>query len=341
MNTIPEMFREVARANATRPAIVAGSVTLTYAQLEKRVAILAAALDSLGARQGDRIALLLPNGPDFVVAYFAILVLGAIAVPLNEHYEKTELVYFINECGVSILVTGQEFQPLCETVLPMCTSTCRLFYVEDQPSGERSLDDFQALVHPDAPAIPVLLRFDRTTQTNCAHAYELGFELNSLLETLGFTPDDRFIGVAPFSHVNGLMRSMLACIRAGSALYPLSKFERYAVVDLIEKNWLTVFIAVPFMFSILAQTNFASSPDFSSLRYCISASAPMPTKFNRLFHEKFNLYVRQLYGSTETGTISVNLHPDIEHTLESVGMPIHGSRFKSLLTRVESRRPAK
>jgi len=83
---------------------------------------------------------------------------------------------------------------------------------------------------------------------------------------------------------------------------------------------------VPFMFSMLAKTNFRRPPDFSSLRLCVSSSAAMPPKLNQQFHEKLGVYVRQLYGSTETGTISVNLSPNIERTLESVGTPIHGVR---------------
>jgi long-chain acyl-CoA synthetase len=78
------------------------------------------------------------------------------------------------------------------------------------------------------------------------------------------------------------------------------------------------------MFIALAKTNFRRQPDFSSLRLTVSASAPMPKTLNQQFHERFGTYVRQLYGSTETGTISVNLSPDVENSLESVGTPITG-----------------
>lgn len=78
------------------------------------------------------------------------------------------------------------------------------------------------------------------------------------------------------------------------------------------------------MFGALAKSNFRRRPDFSSLRLCVSASAPMPLKLNRQFHEKLGVHVRQLYGSTETGTISVDLSTGIERSLESVGKPIAG-----------------
>jgi long-chain acyl-CoA synthetase len=117
---------------------------------------------------------------------------------------------------------------------------------------------------------------------------------------------------------------MMTSMRAGASLYPVAKFERRAVAELIEKQRVSIYIAVPFMFSMLAQSKFHRLPDLSSLRLVISSSAPMPTKHNQQFYERFGRYVRQLYGSTETGTISVNLTEDVEQSLDSVGMPIAG-----------------
>ena len=206
---------------------------------------------------------------------------------------------------------------------------CELFLVEDQAgisaTPGTSLRDMTAKVGPDAP---VMYQFSsgstgRPKRIARTHA-NLLFELDSLTRTLDLTSKERFLGVAPFSHVNGLMRSMLASVRAGATLYPLAKFERRAVAEVIEKNAISVFIGVPFMFSMLAKANFHRQPDFSSLRLCVSASAPMPKKLNQEFHGQFGQYVRQLYGSTETGTISVNLSGYIAGSLESVGTPIAG-----------------
>jgi long-chain acyl-CoA synthetase len=153
---------------------------------------------------------------------------------------------------------------------------------------------------------------------------QLLLELEALVSTLGITQEDRFLSVAPFSHVNGLMRTMLTSIRAGASLYPLPEYERRVVASMIEAHGLTVFIGIPFMFIMLAKSNFRRPPDLSSLRLCISASAAMPARRNHEFQERFGFYVRQLYGSTETGSISVNLEDDIAGSLESVGRPITG-----------------
>jgi long-chain acyl-CoA synthetase len=336
VKTLIEMFATVAKQNAGQTAIVDGQMAVSYEALEKRIASLAAKLYSMGVNPGDRVALLLPNGLDFVTGYFAIVTLGAIAVPLNDQYQQTELVHFLDACGVSFLITSKDHAQLCRHVLSKREAPCQLFFAEDQTEAGRRgggwPSDLKVEIDPDAP---VMYQFSsgstgRPKQIARTHA-NLLFELDSLTQTLNITREDRFLGVAPFSHVNGLMRSMIASIRAGATLYPLAKFERQAVAEVIEKNKISIFIGVPFMFSMLARANFRHRPDFSSLRLCVSASAPMPRKLNQQFYENFGIYVRQLYGSTETGTISVNVSPDIERSLQSVGTPIMGVEVEVLM----------
>ncbi|MGH7966108.1 MAG: class I adenylate-forming enzyme family protein [Candidatus Binatia bacterium] len=329
MNTLPEMFTAVAKQNAGRIAVVDGGQAIDYATLEKQMTVLARELHDRGVCPGDRVALLLPNGVDFVTSYFAIVTVGAIVVPLNDHYQQTELLYFLDVCGVSLVITSRAFAGLCQQVLALRKSPGTVFFVEDQPAASTGATLAVSEVHRVTdPEAPVMYQFSsgstgRPKRIARTHAHLL-VELESLLATLQVSGEDRFLGVAPFSHVNGLMRSMMASLRAGATLYPLAKFERRAVADLIEKNAISVFIGVPFMFSVLAKATFHRRPDFSSLRLCVSASAPMPQKLNQEFHQQFGMYVRQLYGSTETGTISVNLRPDIAGSLESVGTPLAG-----------------
>jgi len=329
MKTIPEMLSFAVKQYPERTAIVDGGKTTHYENLEKRISALASKFYRMGTRRGDRVALLLPNGLDFVTGYFAIAKVGAIVVPMNDHYQQTELLYFLDECGVSLIMTSKDFAPLCHQVLSMRQSPCQVFWAEDLTetfeSEYSSPDDFMVDIDPKAP---VMYQFSsgstgRPKRIGRTHA-NLLFELNSLTQTLNITSEDRFLGVVPFSHVNGLMRSMMASLRAGATLYPLARFDRQVIAETIEKNRISIFIGVPFMPSMLAKSHFRRRPDFSSLRLCVTASAPMPKKLNQQFYENFGIYVRQLYGSTETGTISANLSPDIKRSLDSVGTPIAG-----------------
>jgi long-chain acyl-CoA synthetase len=335
VKTIPKMFHLIAEQNAERTAVVDGQMCVTYSQLERRVNALAAYLQELGVRVGDRVGLMLPNSLDFLVSYRAIAAMGAIVVPLNEHYQLNELLYFLDVCRISVLITCEQFARLCQQVLSQYGGPCELILAE-QHATDRAHDPI--LFDPNAvqidPDAPLMFQFSsgstgRPKQIGRTHR-NLLFELDSLVETLGISNQDRFIGVAPFSHVNGLVRSMMASQRAGAALYPVAKFERRAVAKLIEDAQISVFIAVPFMFIMLAQGTFRPQPDFSSLRLAVSSSARMPAKHNEQFKQRFGMYVRQLYGSTETGTISANLSPDITDTLDSVGTPIRGVEVEIL-----------
>lgn len=332
MSTLFDVFSTVFERHAERPAVVEGDTVTTYADLEMRVAACALALHESGIHSGDRVAVMISNGLDYVVSYFAAVSLGAIVVPMNDHYQQNELLYFLNECDVSLLVTSHQFEPLCRQVLVQYARPCKLILAGEIPECDATLATLRALALDIDPDAPVMYQYSSGTTgrpKRIARTHRnLVFELDSLIETLGLTHADRFMGAAPFSHVNGLMRSMMASLRAGAALYPHAKFERQAIAASVEKNRITVFIAVPFMFTTLAQSNFRPRPDFSSLRLCVSASAPMPEKLNRQFQEQFGRYVRQLYGSSETGTISVNLGADIERTLTSVGTPLSGVRVE-------------
>ncbi len=329
MQNVPALFRAVACRSAERIAVVDRGQVVTYGALQQRVDSLAAHLLRMGVQVGDAVGLMLPNSVEFVVAYRAIAAAGAIVVPLNEHYQQNELLYFLDVCGLSVLITCHQFAAPCQQVLSTYRRPCMLLLMEEQQqeqvAGEDALEDIAAKIDVDAPLMYQFSSGSTGRPKQIARTHRnLLFELGNLAATLGITSQDRFIGLAPFSHVNGLVRSMMTSQSVGATLYPFSKFERRAVASLIEDQAITVFIAVPFMFSTLAQGRFRRTPDFASLRLAVSSSAPMPVQHNRQFQQRFGMYVRQLYGSTETGTISVNLSDDIENSLSSVGTPIQG-----------------
>ena len=145
MNTLPELLDTVVRDNPQKAAIIEGGRKLTYLDLQQRVHSLAGRLSSLGVKQGDSVALLLPNGAEFVISFFAIARLGAIVVPLNSHYQQNELTYFIGDCKASTLITIKEFEDLCSRVLAGLGDRCNLLILEEAeawkppiPQGERN-----------------------------------------------------------------------------------------------------------------------------------------------------------------------------------------------------------
>jgi long-chain acyl-CoA synthetase len=329
VESLQQLFVEVCSENSNRPAVIGpdGRVA-TYEELAARVSVVEVLLEQLGVEPGDRVALLLSNSLGFVASYFGALSAGAVVVPMNAGYQKNELLYFLECCGTKVLITTRGHEELCREVVRAKELPVQLLFVEDGLSYSTPVPHLASLVKSPGDGAPAMYQFSsgstgRPKQIARTHQ-NLLFELQSLHRTLEMTREDRFLGVAPFSHVNGLVRSMLGSMTCGAALYPLPRFERQVVADTVCGGHLTVFIGVPFQFAMLAKARFRENPDFSSLRLCVSASAPLPRAINELFHQRFGTYVRQLYGSTETGTISVNVEQDPAPHIDTVGTPIFG-----------------
>ena len=128
METLPEMLAAVTADNPGRIAIVEDETVLSFGELNHRILSLAGQLQRLGIRSGDRVAVLLPNGLHFVVSYFAIAVLGAVVVSLNDQYQDVELRRFLAETKASLLITSRLAHDSCQRVLRFYESSCQALF---------------------------------------------------------------------------------------------------------------------------------------------------------------------------------------------------------------------
>jgi long-chain acyl-CoA synthetase len=140
---------------------------------------------------------------------------------------------------------------------------------------------------------------------------------------VGWTKDDRILFVVPVSHTYGF-GNFISAVKSGATVVVSGEFNRNRVLDLLEKESITAFPAVPVMLDVLSKTYVDAPRDLSSLKLVISAGAPLKEETFVRFHEKFSVYPRQLYGSTETGVISINLctEGEITERFGSVGRPV-------------------
>ncbi len=338
--TLPELLDSVATRHAGRVAIAGPGGPLTYGQLHEGVAALSEHLGTLGIDRNDSVAILIPNSAAFVIAFLAVARRGGIVFPLNSLYRDTELTYYLDDAKPSLLVTVAPLEALSRSAAASVTPSPRVLVIDERgrpmpgPDGSPSAPTIVGQPSAIQPGDSVLCLYSsgstgRPKRVVRTHG-NLVFELSRLGETLGLQSEDRFLGVVPFSHVNGLVRTMLGALSVGATLVPLPEFKRREAAATIERERITVIIAVPFVFGILAETIFTPPVDFSSLRLCISASAPLPVATGRRFRERYGLFVRQLYGCTETGSISINQGADIGDSLDSVGCPLEGVEIRIL-----------
>ncbi len=296
-------FERTAKRSPRKTAIVAKNTCLTYAQLADRVKDFSGTLVKKGVRAGDAVGILLPNGCEFATALLAAWKIAAVAVPLHMKFEKQEIARYIADCKVNILLREG----------PGHSITCVLTNTKGRrASGAKT--DLPALIQYSTGSTGLSKRVTRTHR-------QLLMEFRSVSEAVGIGEKDRILGVAPFFHSYGFVNAFLCGLFSGATLFTAGDFFTRDIVELIEREKITGFPGVPFMHQLLA--DFDGPADLSSLRYALSAGAPLPEPTAKAFLDRFKIALRSLYGTTETGVISIGREKDRDASA-SVGLPIAG-----------------
>ncbi len=333
---VTQMLDESAAAFAGRVALVHGDKRITYAELRGRVDRLAAALMERGVEPGDRVALVLPNVPAFAIGFLAILRAGAVAVPLNPAFKEPELEFHFRDCGVRTIIAGPQSVETCAAIAARLPGSVEVIadgdtrhaavslasLIEGRPAGapNAGAPDDDAVYQYSSGSTGRPKRVPRTHR-------HLRMEADSYVAATGMSADDTLFCVIPLHHTYGLGCCLLASVRSGARLVLFDDpnpflLQRGRALELLERERATVFPAVPFTFRLLAEASEAA--DLSSLRLCISAAAALPRSTFSAFEDRFGVPVRQLYGCTEAGAVTLNLDDDPHATSGSVGRPIDG-----------------
>jgi long-chain acyl-CoA synthetase len=297
------------------PPLVHGDRRLGPDELREQVERLAGGLAARGLGPGDPVALLLPNGPAFAIAFLAILRLGAVAVPLNPQSKQAELSFCFRDCGVrAVLSDERDIAGLMAERAPFATP------------APRPLDEDAVYLYSSGST-------GRPKRVPRTHR-QLQAEADGYVATIGLTPEDTIFCAIPLFHTYGMGCCLLAAIRSGATLAILDAPQPFAlarerVLQTLERERVTVFPAIPLMLRLLAEAP-AHGADLSALRLCLSASNALPRSTFDAFDRAFGIPVRQLYGLTEAGAVTVNLDDDPWATAASVGRPIEGAEVAIL-----------
>jgi long-chain acyl-CoA synthetase len=319
----------------TRVAIREGDGEITFRDLLRWSQAISRTLEPTIREPGQRVALLLPNSAAFVAAFFGVARLAGVVAPLGIQYRSQELLYYLDDLDPAAMLTGSEFMERVSSILPRLRRAPALVEVS-RGKGASLLQHGAGRGRSirtvgTAPLVQQYTSGSTGTPKRVVRTHSaLHAELETLRTTFETSGADRFLGLAPFSHVNGLVRTAMSAMYAGATLYPVAEFKRREVLDLLTRERITFLGAVPQVFSILSQTPTRGEADLSALRVAFSSSAPLLPADNRRFFARYGIVVRQLYGSTETGTISFNRSPSPESCIETVGVPVESVHVEVL-----------
>ncbi|MET7287077.1 long-chain fatty acid--CoA ligase [Streptomyces sp. NPDC005573] len=334
------MLHESALADPGKPCVVLGDTTLTYAQVEEMAGRVAGNLLALGLERGAKVAVQLPNVPQFLLAYFGAMRAGLVMVPLNPLLRAPEVAYHLENSDARVLITGEPFAEEAHRGASAVPGVAT--YVVDLGGGGRpeGTEEFAELLAPaeapdivptDADETAVLLYTSGTTgRPKGAELTHFQLYMNCAVsgELLGFADDDVTLAVLPLFHVFGLSSVLNTAVRFGTTLVLVPRFEPGAVVDAVERHRVTVFPAVPTMYVALLEAA-GRDRDLSSLRVGVSGGAAMPGEVIRAFEERFpGVVILEGYGLSETAsTATFNISAERRKVL-SVGKPVWGVQVR-------------
>ncbi len=320
MKLLPDLL-SFAASHYPDHTLIEGDRKTTYKTLEKKVNALSAFLISESIKKGDPVAIYLPNSIEFAISFFGVTRIGAIAVPINPSYKLEELKYYISNSLSKIVLTDKTLEPLVlKSIEGLDTKLIvirggNLNLDEEMFVDIDSLDeDLEAIYLYSTGSTGKPKRVSRTHKNLIALA-------ENHTSTVNWTAGDSLLFVVPVSHTYGF-GNFISAVRVGAYIIFQDGFNRRKVIEVLDKYKVNVFPAVPFMIDMLSKTRVEESLDISSLHFVLSAGAPLSRESFFGFKEKFGVYPRQLYGSSETGVISINVGEDIEKRYNSVGKPV-------------------
>ena len=351
---VHQLLEEASATDPEAPCTNFFGKRLTFRQIDGFASRFAAALRHLGVQPGDRVALLLPNSPQFLIAYYGALKAGAVVVPLNPLYTEHELAFHFADSGAETAVTVPMFlektsglrstTPLKRIIccrisdfLPLPLNLLQGFQESRmvRAAGIQDLVDMKQLlqqgdaseykpVPTDPDEVAVLIYSGGTTgiakgimlshSSLVANAYQIA-------AWGGLGKKERVLAVIPLFHGYGMSVTLNAPVLRSSEIILLPRFSARQVLKTIQKTRPTFFIGVPTMFVALSSLPDVQRYDLSSLQGIFVGAAPLTRAIKDDFEGKTNARMIEGYGLTEAVTaIMANPYKGL-HKVASIGIP--------------------
>lgn len=282
-------------------------VALTYGELFGRARRLAAGLAARGVAKGDRVAFFLGNRLEWVVAYLAVLELGAVLVPINLAYRRREIAHMLGDAEPRLLLTEESRLPVLAELPPEERGSAEVVLVEEL---EELAVDPGSWVPPviDGDDLACLLYTSGTTGRSkgamLSHTNVLA-TVTDLLAAWAWERDDVLLLTLPLFHTHGLEVGLTTAFCAGATIHLHTRFEAARVAAVLAGGTPapTLFFGVPTMYIRLIEElrRTGAGPSLHRLRLFCSGSAPLAPETFAAFRELTGHTLLERYGMTETG----------------------------------------
>jgi len=337
----------ISQKNPDSTAVTFNGHNINYQALNSAVNRLAAAFAE-DVNKGERIALMLPNIPHFIISYYALLMIGAVVVPVSAHQQAAEIAYRLKVAGVRGIIYWHQFrEQVKKAAAEFNDLTFRYVLGPDREPGEKRLT---YLIETHDPLCDtVTAEPDQTAQivfTSGPEGEPVGVELThaniysngeACRETLQLNAKDAVVSLFPLSHPVGHILGMSAFLRAGGKVVMLAKNGPADIIKAVNTEQATYLVGVPPLYNTLVES--ADGASLSTLKYCLSTGDALNPETMRDFEDRFKVPILEGYGLTEaTAMVSFN-STRMERKPGSIGLPIRGVDLKIVDESGEEIRP--
>jgi long-chain acyl-CoA synthetase len=309
-------------------AIRLGARALSYAELDRAARGVAASLHARGVRPGQCVAVMVPNVPEFTIAYFGILYAGCTVVPLNVLLSAPEVTYHIEDSKAQLLVA----HPLFQAPAKKGADGAGVPVVWSDGEGPDALGALAAgeplgALHPTSPddTAVILYTSGTTGKPKGAELTHSNLLVNCTMVVPRLIPvgeGDVALATLPLFHSFGQTCIQNSTLAVGGSFTLLPRFTPEEAAAIVARDRVTLFAGVPTMY--FALLHHAGAVDFSSVKYCLSGGAPMPVEVMKAFEEKFGVEILEGYGLSETSPVASFNMLGRPRKPGSIGYPVWG-----------------
>jgi long-chain acyl-CoA synthetase len=324
---LAKLFTDTAARQPEQVALRLDDLTISYGDLATASTLVAGLLAERGIEPGDRVAVMLPNIPQFAALYYGVLRAGGVVVPMNPLLKAREIAYYLNDSGARLIFA---WSGAADDAKEGAARVPGADVVEVDPAT------FADLLAQQQPVDGVVDRADEDTAvilyTSGTTGQPKGAELThsnltrnvevTLSDLLRLTSDDVVFGGLPLFHSFGQTCALNAAMAAGASVLLLPRFDATEAAHLLAKHQATVFAGVPTMYAALL--GLPDAPELPALRVCVSGGAALPVEVLHRFEERFGAAILEGYGLSETSPVASFNQPDNERKPGSIGTPVTG-----------------
>jgi HIP---CoA ligase len=317
--TIPEMVCSAADRFGDAEAIVDGPLRFTFAETVERIRCAAGAFAELGVGKGERVAIWAPNSAEWIITAFGLLTAGGVLVPVNTRFKADEARDVITRSGAKAVLVQKGF------LEQDYAAPAGIPVIDLKSDFLSSGSPFERAVH--GTDISDIIFTSGTTgrpkgaMMNHRQTLRMYEEWATLAD---LRKGDRYLQINPYFHTFGLKAGLITSFLRGATMLPVAVFETDKVVDLIERERITMLPGPPTLYhSLLAVRDQAK---LSTLRAAVTGAADIPVELVRRIHSELPFQTLMTgYGLTEAGNVTLSRPGDsFEDVATTAGLPCEG-----------------